>query len=138
MTGSYPCHNIHQQGVMIHGQVHFFKYRGTLKLAGCYFIVTRTKRNTQLITLIFKVAHKGIYPFRNGTKIMVLQLLAFSGAMAKYSTTTHDQVRAGIEKSFVHYEVLLFPSQGWCYSLYIPVEIVAYINSSLVKGFKSF
>ena len=52
-----PCntsHQIHEQYIVVNGQVAFFKNRGTFKLVGCYFIMPGFNRNPQLVGFGFK------------------------------------------------------------------------------------
>ena len=115
MTGSHTCHNIHQQGVVINRKVHFFKNRSTFKLCRCYFIVTGAQEEYLIYRLRSQNPHESIDSFRNGTKIMIFQLLSFCRAMTKNGSAAKYQVRPCIEQSFINNKIFLFPTKGWSY-----------------------
>ena len=97
----------------------------------------RPDRNRQ-IRFHFVIPHESINPFGDGTKIMVFQLLAFGRSMTEYCPSAHHQVGAGIEKAFVNYKILLFPSEGCGDFAYVLIEVMANVDSSLIEGNQRF
>ena len=102
-------HQIHQQKVMIVGQVAFLKNGRTFKLVRGHLVVTGCNGNTQFQGLHFKFPHECIHALGNRTEIMVLQLLAFGGSVPEKRPSRHHEIWPRIEQSLVHEKIFLFP-----------------------------
>src|SRR5258705_6425223 len=109
---------------MVYCQVYFFKNGGAFKLGRGYFIMSCAKWNGQFVSLLFIISHESIDSFRDGTKVVILKLLAFCRCMAKHSSSCHDNIGTGIGKSCINNKIFLFPAKGRSYSSYIFVEIL--------------
>jgi hypothetical protein len=58
-------HHIHEQNIMINGQVAFFKNRRAFKLIGSYLVMSGFNWNSELISFCFKFIDKSRNPFRD-------------------------------------------------------------------------
>ena len=88
MTTCHFFHGGHQQLVMIDGQIRLFENRGTLELIRGHLVMTGLDRNSQAMTLVFQFFHESRNPCRDGTEILILQLLILRGRMAHERATT--------------------------------------------------
>ena len=122
---------------MVNSQVTLFKDRRQLKLVGGYLVVTGLARNAEFKSLNFKVAHKLLHTFRNGTKVVVVHLLVLGRIMSHQGASCEQQVRTCGIQAFVNQEILLFPTQVSRYAGHIGVKIVTYSRCSLVYSSKS-
>ena len=118
MTTCHFFHGGHQQLVMIDGQIRLFENRGTLELIRGH--------------LVFQFFHESRNPCRDGTEILILQLLILRGRMPHQRTTTQFQIGTGIVQSLIHQKIFLFPSQRGNHSLHVFIEILANIHCSPV------
>ena len=138
MLAADLTHQGHDEQVMVVCQVTFFKDRSQFKLVGCYFVVACFYRDTQFKRFYFEIFHKSRYTGRNGTEVVIFQLLILSTVMPHECTSCHQQIGAGGIKTFVYQEIFLFPSQIGDYLLYLRVEITAYIDSCFIYGSQGF
>ena len=138
MTERYFIHHIHEQLIVINGKVGFFKNRSTFKLTRSDFIMTRFKRNTKLKGLCFEITHIRMYPFRDRTKIMIIQLLTFGWLMTKECSAGHKQVGTRMKKGKVDQEIFLFNTQGGIYAGHIFIKILTNVNSRFIQGMECF
>ena len=70
----------------------------------------------------------------NGAEIVVVHLLVLGGIVTHQGTACQKQVRTcGIE-SFVHKEILLFPSEVRGYLLHVGIEILTYFRSGHIHS----
>src|SRR5437016_6968570 len=138
MTARHTGHHIHEQSVMIDTQVHLFKDRCTFKLRGRHFVMPRAQRNTKLVSLPFIIPHERVYSFRNGTKIVVFELLTFCGAMTKHSSAAKHKIRPCIMQSLIDDKIFLLPSKSGSYPGYVLVEIIADIYRCPVQCLQCF
>ena len=60
---------------MVDGQVTLLKHGSQLELVGRHFVVTCLNRNTQFKGLDFQIFHKSCHTGRDGTEIVVFELL---------------------------------------------------------------
>ena len=87
MTGN-PVHQVHDHLIVVVGQVNLFENRSYFKLVRRNFIVAGFYRNSQFVSLILNILHEHGYPLRNRSKIVVFQLLVFSGGVAHQRTAS--------------------------------------------------
>ena len=98
--------------------------------------MARFDRNTQPVGFVFKLLHKTHHPLRNGSEVMVIELLAFGRTVTQQGPARLLQVGAGLEKSVVHKEVLLFPAQSGCDLIDVLVKVFTDIRSCLIHHLK--
>ena len=134
VVACHITHQWHQQHVVVHRQVTLFVNRSQFKLVGGHLVVACLYGDTQFQWLHFEVGHKGCYPWRDGTEVMVFQLLVLWWFVSHQGATRQKQVGTGGIESLVHKEVLLFPSKVSKHLLNLGVEVVAYTQCSLVDG----
>ena len=109
------CHflqQLHQEEVVVVGEVGLFKYGCQLKLVGRHLVVTRGHGNAQLVRFHFEVLHERRHALGNGTEVVVVELLTLCRGCAKQRTARHGQVGSRRIQRLVHDEVLLLPTQG--------------------------
>jgi hypothetical protein len=85
-----------------------------------------------------QIPHKSVYTFRYGSKIMIIQLLAFGRCMSKNSSAGKQKIRSCICEACINYKIFLFPTQRCIYFGNILIKILAYIYSCLIQGNKCF
>ncbi len=128
-----PIHQVHQQLIVIYGNVHLLEYGGTLKLCGCNLVVASTHRNTQLVRLNLEFLHETDYSLRNRAEVVVFQLLPLGRCMAEYGATGEYQVWTSEEQGFVYQEVFLLPAQSREHLIYVAVKVSANSNGSFFQ-----
>ena len=131
-------HQCHDQQVVVVGEVAFLEDRGQLELVRGHFVMTGFQWDTQFEGLHFQLFHKFHDAGGDGTEVMVLELLVFAALMAHQRTSAEQQVGAGGVESFVYQEIFLLPTEVGIYFLYLRVEVMAYVDGSLVYGFERF
>ena len=131
-------HQGHNQHVVVYGQVALLIDGGQLKLVGGNLVVTGLAGNAQLQRLYFEVFHEGGHTRRNGTEVVVFQLLVLGGLVSHQGASGQQQVRTCGVQAFVNQEVLLFPTQVRVNLLHVGVEVVTYVYRSLVYGTQRF
>ena len=132
MTMGHFFHRGHQQLIMIDGQIRLFENGSTFELIGSHLVMTGLDRDSQAMTFVFQFLHECRHPRRDGTEILILQLLIFRGRMPHQRTTAQFQVGTGIVQSLIHQEIFLLPSQRGYHSLHVFIEILANIHGSPV------
>ena len=138
MLAADLTHQGHDEQVVVVCQVTFFKDRSQFELVGSYFVVAGLQWNTQFERFNFQLFHKFHDAGRNGTEVVIFQLLVLTAFVAHQRTTAKQQVGTGGIQTFVYQEVFLFPSQISVYFLYIRIEIVAYVDGGFIDGFQCF
>ena len=137
VTG-YFTHQCHDEHVMVYSQVTFFEDGSQFELVGGYLIVTRFNGDTELQCFDFQFLHKGCHAGRDGTEIVVFQLLVLGTVVSHQRTACHQQVGTGGIQTFVDQEIFLFPTQIGNYLLYFRIEVTAYVYGSFVYGTQGF
>ena len=110
LVGGFPEH-LHDQHIMVHGQVLAFKNGRDLKLAGSDFIVARFGRDAEFPEGFVHVHHEFQHAVLDGAEVVVFHLLVLGGHIAEEGASAHHQVRAQGIKLLVHQEVFLFRPQ---------------------------
>ena len=136
-TGN-PAHQRHQQHIMVNGQVAFLKNRGQFKLIGSHLVMARLTRDSQFQSLNLQVTHKGGYPFRYGTKIMVIHLLIFGRFVTHERAACHHKVGTYSKEVFINKKILLFPAQIGGHFLHFGIKEMADFSGSTVNGSQGF
>ncbi len=119
---------------MVHSQIGFLKNWGQLKLIGGNFIVTGFYRNAQKHTLRFQMAHKVENTRRNGTKIMIVQLLSLCRRMAQQSSSSQRNIWTGCRQSTIYKKIFLFPAQGCIYLSNVFIKIFCHSSRCIVNS----
>ena len=104
-------HERHEQHVMVYRKVALLVYRSKLKLVRSHLVVAGLARNAKLKSLHFEVFHESLDTFRNGSEVVVVHLLVLCGVVTHERASGKQQVGTCGIKTFVHEEILLFPSQ---------------------------
>jgi len=84
---------IHDQLIVIHGQVSFFIHRSNFILAGRDFIVPCFGRNAQFEEFFLDIMHIGRNSLFNAAEILILQLLTFGRGSADDGSAAQHQIR---------------------------------------------
>ena len=95
-------------------------------------------RDAQLVAFNFQFLHKGCDARRNGTEIVVFELLVFSRGVSHQSTARQAEVGTGIVEGQVDEEVFLLPAEVGIYTVDVLVEQLADVGSCLVYGVQGF
>ena len=132
MAQCHPLQQVHQQQVVVVGQVGLLEYRGHFELVGRYLVVTCGHRYAQFVGLAFKLLHESHHAGRDAAEVVVVKLLAFRRSSTEEGTAGLAQVWTGVVQRLVYEEILLLPSQGGHHLGDILVEILAHFRSGLV------
>ena len=133
MVARHFAHQGHYEHVVVDGKVALFVDRRQFKLVRCHLVMSCLYRDAEFESLDFKVFHECDDPCRNGSEIMVLQLLVLRCLMAHEGASGQEQVRAGGVKPFVDKEIFLFPAEECLYFVHFRIEVAAYIYGCLVN-----
>ena len=131
-------HLVHQQLVLVVGEVRLPVDGRQLELIGSHFVMSRLDRNAQFVSGDFQVAHEGRDTGRDGAEIMVIQLLVLGGVVAEQGASSDHQVRPGGEQALVHKEVLLLPAQVGIDLFHLGVEQAADGERRIRNRFQGF
>ncbi|CCZ14622.1 unknown [Prevotella sp. CAG:487] len=96
---------------MVYRKVALLVYRSKFKLVWRHLVVAGLARNAKLKSLHFEVFHESLDTFRNGSEVVVVHLLVLCGVVTHERASGKQQVGTCGIKTFVHEEILLFPSQ---------------------------
>ena len=132
MFFSYLFHHIHQQSILIHRQVGFFKDRSKLILIRSNLIMPCFDRNSQEHTLLFEFSHITKNTAGNSSKVMILHLLPFSSLMSQKGTTCDGKVRTCPSQRGVYQKIFQLPTKSNHYFFYIFIKILGYSRSGLI------
>ena len=121
---------------MVNSQVRLLIDRGDLELVRGHLVMTSLTRNSQLQRLDLQVLHERLYTIRNRTEIVVVHLLVLGRVMSHQCSTCQHQVRTGGIQTFIHQEILLFPSEVTDHLLDGRIEIVNHTQCSITHGTK--
>ena len=119
---------------MVHGQIGVLEDRSYLKLVGCHLVMAGLAGDGQLQGLYLKVFHKGLYTVGDSAEIVVVHLLVLGRIVSHQRAAGEHQVRTCRIETFVHEEILLFPSQVAGHFLHVGVEIAGHGTGCLVNG----
>ena len=82
MLFSYLLHDDHKHHVLVYGLYSLTEFRRTFELVRCNLVMAGLKQNSELICLSLKVLHEGTHLRRDGTEVMVLELLVLRRCMS--------------------------------------------------------
>ena len=134
MLAGHLLHQRHQHHVMIHGEVGLLEDRSQLKLVRCHLVMTGLTRNAQLQCLNLQIAHKGCHTLRNSSEIVVVHLLVLGRVVSHQCSSCQQQIGTGSIESFIHQEILLFPTQVGSHLLHAGVEVMTHIRCCYVHS----
>ena len=137
VLAGHTLHHRHEQHVVIDSQVRFLEDGRQFELIGSHLIMACLARDAQFERFDLKFSHKGSHTLRNGTKIMIVHLLVLGRIMSHQRTTCKQQVGTCRIETFVHEEILLFPTEVRSHLLYRWVKIMADIRGSHIHGMQS-
>ena len=123
---------------MVDGNVGLFENRSALKLVGSHFVVSGLDRNAEPVGMPFEIFHELQYTAWDGSEVVVVELLVFCGDVSHEGPAGLGQIGAGLEQSFVHEKILLFPSQRHVDLCDILVEELTHVDSGFVEGKQRF
>ena len=133
VVACYLTHQCHDKHVVVDSQIALLEDRSQLELVGSHFVVTCLYGDTQFQRFDLQFLHEGCHTGRNGTEVMVFQLLVLGRVVSGQGASGHQQVGTGSIQTFVNQEIFLFPTQIGIYFLDVGVEVVAYLYGSLVN-----
>ena len=110
-------HDLHHQLVMVDRKVRLIINRCQLMLCRCDLVVLRLRGHTELPELHIHIAHESGDTMTDGTKIMVIELLALRRHDAEEGTPRIDEVLPLQILVPVDQEVLLLCTDGWLHRL---------------------
>ena len=125
---------LHQEQVVVIGQVGLLEHRSHLELVWRHLVVAGGDRDAQFVGLAFEVLHEGHHAGRNAAEVVVIQLLPLGRGRAKQGASALAQVRTGIVEGLVDQEVLLLPAEGGDHLGDVLVEVLADVRGGLVYG----
>ena len=131
-------HDGHQQRVVVDGDVRFLEHRSAFELVGRHFVVPGLERNAEPVGLLLEVLHEFEYPVGDRSEIVVVELLVLGRDMAHQRPSGLHQVGTGQKQRLVHQKILLFPAQRHVHLVDVLVEILAYLDGSLVDRRQRF
>ena len=128
------AHDGHQELVVVVGEVCLLVYRSQLKLVGSDLIVACFERYAEFQTLILQIAHKGEYSLRNGSEVVVIELLILCRLVSHKGTACLHKVGACRPEGIIDQEVLLLPAEEDLHSLDAAVEVATHLRSGIRHG----
>ena len=137
VLAGHTLHHRHEQHVVIDSQVRFLEDGRKFELVGSHLIMACLARDAQFECFDLKFSHKGSHTFRNRTEIMIVHLLVLGRIMPHQRTTCKQQVGTCRIETFVHKEILLFPTEVRSHLLYRWVKIMANLRGSHIHGMQS-
>ena len=108
----HPLHRLHDQHVVVGGDVGVLEQGGQLILRRRNLVVPGLDRDAELVKLKFGFEHAGQDALGDGAKVVVFHLLPLGGAGAEEGPPGVDQVGAGVVEGLVDEEVFLLGAAG--------------------------
>ena len=107
-----PLHDVHDELVVVDGDVRLFIDRGALVLVGCHLVVAGLERDAELEALVLEVHHEGQHAILDRAEVMVLKLLALRGSGPEQGAAREQKVGARVVVLLVDQEVFLLGAEG--------------------------
>ncbi len=101
----------HQQEVVVVGEVGFLEDGCKLELIGGNLVVARLGGNAEAVALDLEVEHEGFDSRRDGSEVMVLELLVLGRFVTHQGASGHHQVGTGAVERLIDQKIFLFPSE---------------------------
>ena len=112
VTRRDPLQRLHDQHLVIAGDVARLEQRRDLVLARRDLVVPGLDRHAQAVELPLRLGHEGEHPRRDGAEVVVLELLALGRLGAEQGALAGQQVGPLVVELPVHQEVLLLRPDG--------------------------
>ena len=138
MLAGNAFHQVHDQLVVVVGQVDVLEDRCQFELVGRHFVVTGLDGDAQFVAFDLQLLHEGCDTRRDGAEIVVFELLVLGRGVSHQRTARQTEVGAGIVKGQVDEEVFLFPAEVGVYAVDVLVEQLADVGCCLVHGVQGF
>ena len=106
----HPLHRLHDQHVVVGGDVGVLEQRGQFVLTGRDLIVPGLDRDAQLVKLELGLEHAGQDPLGDGAEVVVFHLLPLGGLGAEEGPAGVDQVGSSEVEVLVDQEIFLLGS----------------------------
>ena len=119
---------------MIDGDVGFLEYRRAFELIRGHLVVPGLDRDAEAVGLQFEVFHVFEHAARNGSEIVVVELLVFGRDVPHQRTSGLRQVGTGQKQRFVHQEIFLLPAQRDIDLPYVLVEQLTHFDGGFING----
>ena len=103
--------NMHAQHLMVGGNVRVFVCRRNLILTRRNFVVARLHWNAKFKQARLGVGHETNHAIWNGSKVMVIKLMALGRGRANERAASDDQVKTLVEQIAVDQKIFLFATQ---------------------------
>ena len=108
----HPLHGLHDQHVVVGGDVGVLEQRGHLVLRRGDLVVPGLDRDAELVELQLGLEHAGQDPLGDGAEVVVFHLLPLGGLGAEEGPAGVDQVGPGVVEVLVDQEVFLLGAAG--------------------------
>ena len=103
----HVLHHLHRQLLMVGAEVRVLEHRGELVLGRGDLVVAGLDRHAELDELALRLEHVGEHALRNGSEVVVVELLALGRLRSEERAAGCDQVGTGVVVLLVDQEVLL-------------------------------
>ena len=103
---------VHDEHVVVAGEVELLELRGELELRGRDLVVARLRRDAEFPEFAFDVVHERDDAVGNRAEVVVLELLALRGRRAEERAAGEDEVRALLPVLLVDEKVFLLCAKG--------------------------
>ena len=107
-----PLERLHQQHLMIAGDVARLEQWSDLVLAGRHLVVPGLDRHAQPVELLLGLGHERQHPGGNGAEVVILELLSLGRLGPEERALAGQQIGTPIVELPVHQEVLLLGADG--------------------------
>ena len=111
-AGRHPLERLHQQHLVIAGDVAGLEQRRDLVLARRHLVVAGLDRHAEPVQLLLGFGHEGEHPGRDGAEVVILQLLTLGRLGAEQGALADEQVGPLVVQLPVDQEVLLLRAHG--------------------------
>ncbi len=134
MVLGQALHDVHDELVVVVGEVDLLVDRSELELVRCYLVVASLHGDAESLSFYLEVAHEVRHALRNRSEVVVLELLVFGRSVTHERAAREHQVGASHVETLVNEEVFLLPAEVRVYFGYALVEVLAHIDSGFVDS----
>ena len=100
-------HDNHEKHVLVDCLCGLTEDRCTFELVRCNLIMSGLKLDAEFVCFSLEIFHECFHAARNGSEIVVCELLVFGGCVSDYCPVAELEIRTGIVKCLIHKEILL-------------------------------
>ena len=104
-------HQVHDYLVLVVGKIGLAVDGRKLELIGRHLVVAGLQRNAEAVSGYLDILHERRHPRRDGSEIVVVQLLVLGRIVSHQRAAGDHEVRTGGIERLVDEEVLLLPSE---------------------------